>query len=92
MQSPTDPADRTGTIGVEAFDAAYGAGFQTADDSPHAFEYARHGIDGYCIVSLSPRLPGGGGAVFEPPANQPADAVDPRPDLFEPHQLGRAAE
>ena len=22
---------------------------------------ARHGIDGYCIVSLSPRLPGGGG-------------------------------
>ena len=24
MQSPTDPADRTGTIGVEAFDAAYG--------------------------------------------------------------------
>ena len=23
MQSPTDPADRTGTIGVEAFDATY---------------------------------------------------------------------
>ena len=38
MQSPTDPADRTGTIGVEAFDAAYGAGFQAADDSPHAVE------------------------------------------------------
>ena len=38
MQSPTDPADRTGTIGVEAFDAAYGAGFQASDDSPHAVE------------------------------------------------------
>ena len=35
--SPND-ADRTGTIGVEAFDAAYGAGFQAADDSPHAVE------------------------------------------------------
>ena len=34
MQSPTDPADRTGTIGVEAFDANYGAGFQMSDDSP----------------------------------------------------------
>ena len=38
MQSLTDPADRTGTIGVEAFDAAYGAGFQASDDSPHASE------------------------------------------------------
>ena len=38
MQSPTDPSDRADTIGVEAFDAAYGAGFQTADDSPHAVE------------------------------------------------------
>ena len=38
MQSPTDPANRTGTIGVEAFDAAYGAGFQASDDSPHAVE------------------------------------------------------
>ena len=38
MQSPTDPADPTGTIDVEAFDAAYGAGFQAADDSPHAVE------------------------------------------------------
>ena len=38
MQSPTDPTDRTGTIGVEAFDAAYGAGFQASDDSPHAVE------------------------------------------------------
>ena len=38
MQSPTGPADRTGTIGVEAFDAAYGAGFQAAEDSPHAVE------------------------------------------------------
>ena len=38
MQSPTDPAGRTGTIGVEAFDAAYGAGFQMSDDSPHAVE------------------------------------------------------
>ena len=38
MQGPTDPAGRTGTIGVEAFDAAYGAGFQVSDDSPHAVE------------------------------------------------------
>ena len=38
MQSPTDPADRTGTIGVEAFDATYGVGFQAAEDSPHAVE------------------------------------------------------
>ena len=38
MQSPTDPADRTGTIGVEAFDATSGAGFQASDDSPHAVE------------------------------------------------------
>ena len=38
MQSPTDPEDRTGTIGVEAFDATYGAGFQASDDSPHAVE------------------------------------------------------
>ena len=38
MQSPTDPADRTGTLGVEAFDATYGAGFQASDDSPHAVE------------------------------------------------------
>ena len=38
MQSPTNPADRTGTIGIEAFDATYGAGFQAAEDSPHAVE------------------------------------------------------
>ena len=38
MQSPTDPADRTGTLGVEAFDATYGPGFQASDDSPHAVE------------------------------------------------------
>ena len=38
MQNSTDPADRTGTIGVEAFDATYGAGFQASDDSPHAVE------------------------------------------------------
>ena len=38
MQNSTDPADRTGTIGVEAFDATYGAGFQASDDSPHAIE------------------------------------------------------
>ena len=38
MQSPTEPADRTGTIGVEAFDTTYGAGFQASDDSPHAVE------------------------------------------------------
>ena len=38
MQSPTDLADRTGTLGVEAFDATYGPGFQASDDSPHAVE------------------------------------------------------
>ena len=38
MQSPSDSPDRIGTIGVEAFDAAYGAGFQAVDDSPHAVE------------------------------------------------------
>ena len=38
MQSPTDPADRTGTIGVDAFDATYRAGFQASDDSPHALD------------------------------------------------------
>ncbi len=31
--------DRTDTIGVEAFDAAYGAGFQATDDSLHAVEW-----------------------------------------------------
>ena len=31
-------ADRTGTIGVEAFDATYGAGAQASDDPPHAVE------------------------------------------------------
>ncbi len=34
------PPDRIGSIGVEAFDAAYGAGFQAEDDSPHAVECA----------------------------------------------------
>ena len=38
MQSSTQPADRTGTIGVEAFDVAYGAGFQAGDDSPLALD------------------------------------------------------
>ena len=28
----------SGTIGVETFDATYGAGFQASDDSPHAVE------------------------------------------------------
>ena len=28
----------SGTIGVEAFDAAYGAGFQAGDESPHALD------------------------------------------------------
>ena len=37
-RAPPDPADRTATIGVEAFDATYGAGFQASDDSPHAVE------------------------------------------------------
>ena len=34
MQSPTDLEDPTGTIGVESFDATYGAGFRPSDDSP----------------------------------------------------------
>ena len=38
MQSSTQPADRTGTIGVEAFDVAYGAGFQAGGDSPLALD------------------------------------------------------
>ena len=38
MQNSTDPADRTRTIGVEAFDATYGAGFQTSDDPSYAVE------------------------------------------------------
>ncbi len=37
MRSPKHP-DAAGTLGVEAFDAAYGAGFQADDDSPHAVE------------------------------------------------------
>ena len=38
MQSPTDQANRTGIIGVQAFDPAYGAGFQASDGSPHSVE------------------------------------------------------
>ena len=53
MQSPTDPADRTGTIGVEAFDATYGAGFQASDDSPHAVECERV-EDGGAFVAHPP--------------------------------------
>ncbi len=44
MQSPTDPADRTGTIGVEAFDAAYGAGFprrRTTRRTPSSASWSR---------------------------------------------------
>ena len=37
MRSTGNP-DAAGTLGVEAFDAAYGAGFQADDDSPHAVE------------------------------------------------------
>ena len=33
-----EAAHRNGKLGVEAFDAAYGAGFQAEDDSPHAVE------------------------------------------------------
>ena len=36
--STSAPRRTTDTIGVEAFDAAYGAGFQASDDSPHAVE------------------------------------------------------
>ncbi len=37
--------DRTDAIGVEAFGAAYGAGFQATDDSPHAVECRRDDRD-----------------------------------------------
>ena len=33
-----DAAHRNGKLGVEPFDAAYGAGFQAEDDSRHAVE------------------------------------------------------
>lgn len=38
MEDPSRPAGATGTIGVEAFDAPYGAGFEVDDDSPHALD------------------------------------------------------
>ena len=38
MQNPGDPPDGGGMIGVDAFDAAYGAGFEADDESPHAVE------------------------------------------------------
>lgn len=38
MQNPSAPADQIGTVGVDAFDAAYGAGFRAEDESPHAVE------------------------------------------------------
>ena len=34
----SDLADAAGTIGVEAFDAPYGAGFEVDDASPHALD------------------------------------------------------
>lgn len=37
-QQDQNSPDRIGTIGVDAFDAAYGAGFEADDDSPHALE------------------------------------------------------
>lgn len=36
--TPSDSPCRIGALGVEAFHAAYGAGFQAGDDSPHALE------------------------------------------------------
>ena len=54
MQSPTDPADRTGTIGVEAFDATYGAGFQASDDSPTAGRSSRTGRPTRTAPAASP--------------------------------------
>ncbi len=38
MQNSGDGTDRRGAIGVDAFDAAYGSGFQAEDDSLHAVE------------------------------------------------------
>ena len=51
MQSSTDPADRTGTIGVEAFDATYGASFQASDDSPHTLVECELVQDGGAFVA-----------------------------------------
>ena len=74
MQSPTDPADRTGTIGVEAFDATYGAGFPASDDSPHAVE-CELVEDGGAFVAHRPA-----DAAFV--AHRPADADRPRRVAF----------
>ena len=43
MQNPTDPADRTGTLGVETFDATYGAGFgrPTTRRTPSSVTWSR---------------------------------------------------
>ena len=38
MRDANDPARAAGTIGVEAFDAPYGAGFEVDDASPHALD------------------------------------------------------
>ena len=58
MQSPTAPADRTGTLSVEAFDATYEPGFQASHDSPHAVE---------CEL-----IEDGGAFVAHRPTNRPA--------------------
>ena len=73
MQSPTDPADSTGTIGVEAFDATYGAGFQASDDSPHAVE-CELVEDGGAFVAHRPTDagPGRGGRCSSMGTNRPA--------------------
>ena len=38
MQTPNDATGAAGTIGVEAFDAPYGAGFEVDDGVPHALD------------------------------------------------------
>ncbi|MCY4661724.1 MAG: hypothetical protein OXF93_18240 [Acidobacteria bacterium] len=38
LMHTNDSTDATGTIGVEAFDAPYGAGFEVDDASPHALD------------------------------------------------------
>ena len=62
QSSTTNPADRTGAIGVEAFDATYGAGFQASDDSSHAVE---------CELIED-------GGAFVAPGNRPATVNDTR--------------
>ena len=68
-RAPLTRQTRTGIIGVEAFDAAYGAGFQASNDLPHAVECElveeRRGVCGALAVWAA-------GAVLIDGTNRPA--------------------